>query len=122
MQKSILIVEDDEDLRRLYRLALALEGYEVECVADGMEALRRIELQRPDLVVLDLYLPGVSGFAVLEEIAAHAQTRNLPIVVVTGSTADVPDAPCVLRKPVAPDQLVGAVRRCLGTGAPGQAT
>lgn len=117
---SILIVEDDDDLRRLYRTAVTLAGYEVEEAADGFDALRRIEVRRPDLVVLDIGLPALNGVAVQQEIAAHAYTRQIPVVIVTGSAMklDHLDVRCVLRKPVEPDELVTTIRSCLAAGAP----
>jgi CheY-like chemotaxis protein len=117
-QKSILIVEDDADLRQMYRVALSLSGYEVHEAADGLEALQVIDGSAFDLVVLDLGLPHYSGAIVREEIAAGALTRHIPVVVVTAS----PDpgnlnVPCVLQKPVYPAQLIAAVRRCLLEGS-----
>jgi CheY-like chemotaxis protein len=120
-RQTILVVEDDEDLRRLYRTALSLAGYEVLEAGDGLEALQRIDRSPPDLVVLDLLLPHLSGLAVRQEIAAQAVTRQIPIVVITGSSID-PDemnVACFLRKPIAPDRLVETVRSCLATGAAG---
>lgn len=116
----ILVVEDDDDLRRAFRLALTLSGFDVEEACDGHEALVKLDLHPPDLVVLDLGLPAVSGEAVRQEIAAHAYTRDIPVVVVTGSSEDLSrlDVPCVLRKPVATDEVVAAVRSCLKNGAP----
>jgi DNA-binding response OmpR family regulator len=115
----ILIVEDDDDLRRLYRAALTFAGFDVQDVAVGMDALRRLEQEAPDLVVLDLLLPDMSGVVVRQEIAAQAQTRDIPVVIVTGSTMDVGtlEVPCVLRKPVSPEELVRVVRECLASGA-----
>lgn len=122
--KSVLIVEDDELLSRLYRTALTMAGFDVRQAGDGLHALREIDASPPDLVVLDIGLPHVDGVAVRQEIAAHAHTRDIPIVVVTGSAMDFTllEVPCVLRKPVAPDDLVQAVHRCLHTGAPGAGT
>jgi two-component system, OmpR family, alkaline phosphatase synthesis response regulator PhoP len=119
--RHILIVEDDPDLRRLWRLALSLEGFDVTEASDGVDALRIIEENRPDLVVLDLGLPRLSGLSVRQEIAAHAVTSDLPIVVVTASDENLDHlaVPCVLRKPLTPDQLVYTVRLCLKAGAPG---
>lgn len=119
MRQTILIIEDDEDLRRLFRTALVLAGYEVMEAGDGFEALQRLDQSKPHLVILDLLLPGVSGLTVHQEIAAQAVTRDIPVVVITGSTLDVGDlkVACFLRKPVAPDDLVGAVRNCLATAA-----
>lgn len=118
--RIILIVEDDVELRRLFRVTLILEGFDVDEAGDGINALRRIEQRPPDLVVLDLALPFLSGVSVQQEIAAQALTRHLPIVIVTASTEDLSnlDVPCVLRKPVEPEQLVNAVRKCLQSEAP----
>ena len=117
-RQTILIVEDDEDLRRLFRTALSLSGYDVVEAADGLEALQRIDHSPPDLIVLDLVLPRVSGQAVREEIAAQAMTRDTPIVVITGTAADPDDLNVAgfLRKPVDPDRLLNTVRTCLAAG------
>jgi len=109
-------------VRRMFRLALAVEGFHVEEAGDGLQALYKIEERPPDLVVLDLGLPAVDGLAVQQEIAGSALTRQIPVVIVTGSTADLTHVPvfCVLRKPVAPDELITTVRRCLQAGATSQ--
>lgn len=119
--RSILIVDDDVHLCQLYRTALGLAGYTVRVAGDGLQALREIDADRPDVVVLDLSLPYVDGFAVRQELAAHAHTRHIPVVVVTGSVDDLShlDVPCVLRKPVDPDSVLDAVRRCLASGGTG---
>lgn len=118
-RRTVLVVEDDEDLRRLFRTALVLAGYDVVEAGDGLEALLRIDQAPPDLVVLDIVLPRLSGIAVQQEIAAQAVTREIPIVVITGSAmeADNLDVACFLRKPVSPEQVVDVVRRCLASGA-----
>lgn len=120
-QRVVLIVEDDAELRRVFRIALAFEGFDVEEASDGFEALRRIDEHPPDIVVLDLGLPALDGLAVRQDIAAHVYTRHIPILVVTGSAAnlDYLDVACVLRKPVTPEQLVAAVHNCLRAGAAG---
>lgn len=117
----ILVVEDDTDLRTFWRTALRLAGFDVREAQDGMEALAMIDGQPPDLVVLDLGLPKLSGASVRQEMAAQVITRHIPVVIVTGSFEDLSylDVPCVLRKPVSADQLVEAVRRCLPAGASG---
>jgi len=119
-EKRILIVEDNADLRRLFRTALSLAGYEVEEAGDGLEALHQIENRPPDLVVLDLILRSLDGMSVQQELAARTLTSRIPIVIVTGSDIDLStlDVACVLRKPVMPDELVSAVTRCLRAGAP----
>jgi DNA-binding response OmpR family regulator len=115
---KILIVEDDDNLRSLYRKTLVMEKYEVQDTGDAMSALQALDRNTPDGVVLDLELPDISGVAVAREIAAHAHTRNIPVIVVTGSARKMErvDAACVLRKPVFPDVLVKVVRACLASG------
>jgi two-component system KDP operon response regulator KdpE len=118
-RQNILIVEDNDDLRRMYRFSLALAGFEVREAGDGLDALHALDRDPPDLIVLDLGLPDVSGHIVRQELAAQAHTREIPILVVTGSAESLHqlDVACVLRKPVSPDSLVTAVRKCLASGA-----
>lgn len=115
----VLIVEDDADLRRMFRQALSFAGFEVDEAADGLEALRALERDLPDAVVLDLGLPLLSGSVVRQEIAAHAHTRQIPVIVVTGQPGahDRLDAACILRKPVSTYRLIETVRSCLASGA-----
>ena len=117
--KSVLVVEDDDDLRRLYARTLTLAGYGVKEARGGFEALRFIDSDRPDAIVLDLMMPGVDGFAVLNELTAHAHTRQIPVVVVTGVAGDLQwiDANCLLKKPVTPERVVYAVRQCLASAS-----
>src|SRR5437868_6446617 len=105
--RRILIVEDDADLRRLFRTVLSLAGFEVEQASDGLEALQLIENRQPDLVVLDLILRSLDGVSVQQELASRAVTARIPIVIVTGSHLDTRglEVACVLHKPVAPDEL-----------------
>ena len=118
-QRVILIVEDDHDLRRMFRTALAIAGYAVDETSDGAAALYRLHHDPPDLVVLDLSLPTVSGFIVYQEIAANAHTKHIPVVIVTGSSINLDQlaAPCILRKPIDPEKLIAAVRECLQSGS-----
>jgi DNA-binding response OmpR family regulator len=113
--RTVLLVEDDDDLRGFYRQVLLLAGYRVLEARSGIEALQRLETDSPDIVVLDLLLPGVDGYTVREELAAQSDHRNTPILVVTASMASAEelDVDCVLRKPVGSSDLLMAVRRCL---------
>lgn len=120
-QKTVLIVEDDRDLRRVFGHALMFAGFRVSYAVDGVEALRIIESDSPDLVVLDLGLPTLDGLSVHDEIMAGLETRTIAVVVVTGSAQDFSQRlrdTCVLRKPVTPGQLVTTVRRCLVRTSP----
>ena len=103
----------------MFRTALALAAFDVREAGDGYEALRILDQHPPDLVVLDLMLPTISGITVQQEIAAQVFTRDIPVVIVTGSSLPVDESAvaCVLRKPVLPDDLVAAIRRCIAGGA-----
>jgi DNA-binding response OmpR family regulator len=110
---SVLIVEDNADLRILFRVALRIAGFHVREAADGYHALVAIDEAAPSVVVLDLGLPRVSGFSVLEEIRSRQTPPPPPVVVVTG-LEDVDHLPAtVLRKPVEPSALVAAVKSAL---------
>jgi DNA-binding response OmpR family regulator len=115
---TVLIVDDDSDLRQMLRTAFAFAGFRVIEANDGLAALQAIDRNPPDVVLLDLGLPIISGATVCQEIAAQAHTRNIPIVVITGAPGDhaTLDVACVLRKPLEPDRVVATVRRCLAEG------
>jgi CheY-like chemotaxis protein len=81
---SVLVADDDDSVRRLVREALATDRVEVGEAADGEEALALIRAHRPDVLVLDLLMPGLDGFAVLEQIQDDPETKFLPVVVLTG--------------------------------------
>ena len=113
---TVLVVEDDATLREFYRTALTAAGYTVVAVDDGLDALRRIDHRAPDAIVLDLALPYVDGRDVGRELKARPDTREIPIIVVSGSDSndlDHRDFACVLRKPLAAEALIDAIERCL---------
>jgi CheY-like chemotaxis protein len=113
---TVLIVEDDIAVREMYRHALAASGYRAVAVADGLGALRHIEGDRPDVVVLDLMLPRVAGHDVYKELRANPHTCNIPIIIVTGSDGsglEPTDFRFFLRKPVSPDALTRLVADAL---------
>jgi two-component system, OmpR family, response regulator len=114
-KKRILVVEDDIALASLYRTVLRFAGFDVEHTSDGWAALRRLEHSTPDLVVLDVHLPGLGGDELLEEMSAAPSTRHIPVVVVTGSDVKftVKQVRQILRKPCAPDRLLSVVERQL---------
>ncbi|HEV8237192.1 MAG TPA: response regulator [Gemmatimonadaceae bacterium] len=111
---TILLVEDDSATRELFDYALRLSGFAVIAARDGLAGLRAIEQQVPDAVVLDLDLPNVSGIDVHQEIASHAETRDIPIIIVTGTGWRAPAGVFrMLRKPITSDVLVTVVQQAL---------
>jgi DNA-binding response OmpR family regulator len=79
--KRILVVDDEEGIRQLYKEELEEEGYEVELAERGEEALEKISKAKPDLVILDLRMPGMGGLEVLERI--REQDKDLPVIICT---------------------------------------
>ena len=120
MPQKILVVDDDEDLRRMFRLTLSVAGFAVKEARGGFEAIRLLDADPPDLVILDLAMPNIDGFAVWRELQAHPHTRRIPVVVVTALEAEAVtglDVQCVVTKPVMPADLVTVVRRCLAASS-----
>jgi len=112
----ILVVDDDPSVRQLVGDVLDLEGYEVRVAADGYEALREIEAARPDCVVLDVMMPGMSGHEVLARIREADGGPALPVVMLTAFADDeqawrawTGGVDYFLAKPFDPEQLT----RCL---------
>ena len=79
----VLFVEDDPTVAQMYRLKLELDGYQVIMAKDGEEGLRLAEEIEPDIIFLDIRLPKVDGFAVLEGLRSREETRNVPVVILS---------------------------------------
>jgi CheY-like chemotaxis protein len=79
----ILLTEDDPIVAELYRLRLDREGHQVDVATDGQAALEAVRRERPDLILLDIRMPRLSGIAVLEEVRADEQLREIPVVMLT---------------------------------------
>lgn len=88
--RKILIVEDEESLLKLESILLTTRGYKVSGVTDGLKAMEAIEKERPDLVLLDIMIPGIDGFEVCRRIKANPATASLPVIMLTAkkSSAD----------------------------------
>jgi DNA-binding response OmpR family regulator len=85
---KILVVDDEPSIRQLVRDVLEVEGYEVQVVEDGYAALRAIDTNRPDCVVLDVMMPGIDGHEVLQRIRAAERGPDLPVVMLTAAADD----------------------------------
>ena len=81
--QRILIIEDDKFLRELIIQKLGNEGYEVVEAAEGEEGLRKMKEEKPDLVLLDLILPGIDGFEVLRRAKSEQDTASVPIIILS---------------------------------------
>ena len=124
MPARILIVDDHPTMREAMRLVLAEEGFTVDEAADGARALDLVASGRPDLVLLDLNIPGISGPDLLEALKASRVTSGIPVVVVTAEdeegrrAAMQAGAEDYLTKPFSPRVLVRTVERVLEGSEP----
>jgi CheY-like chemotaxis protein len=84
LRRKVLIVEDNPDLRRLYAIGLNQRGYEVKLAANGAEAVDRIASERPDVILLDLMMPVMDGWEVIDRVSAPEAGEAIPVVVITG--------------------------------------
>ena len=120
MAKTVLIVEDEEAVRELEKFILEQHGYDVMEARDGLEGLTKAEFRRPDLILLDLMMPDVSGGRMFDEMKDHPATAGIPIVVVTGKPNahelfdDEIGADNVIMKPFEADTLLGRIRHHIG--------
>ncbi|HKT61555.1 MAG TPA: response regulator, partial [Gemmatimonadales bacterium] len=80
---KVLLVEDEEQLRRVMKDLLEREGYIVSEARDGIQALDQVDRHAPDIIVLDLNLPGLDGYSVLQQLRSRAATRTIPVMVLT---------------------------------------
>jgi len=117
----ILVVDDYADNREMYSAYLKFQGLDVVEAANGAEALERAFERPPDLVVMDLSLPGVDGWQATRALKADARTKSIPVIAVTGhALAGAPEhaaeAGCdgFLTKPCLPEDLLREIQRMLG--------
>lgn len=91
MAKTILIIEDDKFLRELITQKLIKEDYEVSEAVDGEEGIKKIKEEKPDLVLLDLILPGIDGFEVLARMKSESTLTTIPVIILSnlGQKEDV---------------------------------
>jgi DNA-binding response OmpR family regulator len=91
MPKTILIIEDDKFLRELIARKLIKEGYEISEAIDGEEGIKKIKEEKPDLILLDLILPGIDGFEVLARIKEDPALAAIPVIILSnlGQKEDV---------------------------------
>ena len=83
--KKILIIEDEEVLLGLLQERLVQEGYQVDIAKDGREGLEKIRKFKPDLILLDIIMPKMGGFEVMEEVNKDEELKTIPIIIVSNS-------------------------------------
>ncbi|HZR18192.1 MAG TPA: response regulator [Verrucomicrobiae bacterium] len=120
MRKKLLIVEDNTELLELLRLGLKQAGFSVSTAANGLDALKKARSISPDVIVLDLILPELDGFAVCEALKRADDTATIPVIMLTGLTSEFTrfagiesGADEYLTKPISPDQLLPRINHWL---------
>jgi two-component system cell cycle response regulator DivK len=117
---SILVADDNADQRALYADLLTHAGYQVIEAQDGVQAIERARTDHPALILMDVTMPGTSGWNAVRALREQIETREIPIIVITGlaGTRDrdasfAAGSDAYLSKPVAPRRLLEEVRRFL---------
>ena len=117
---TILIVDDEPDVVTLWQRSLADEGYNALCAYDGISALDIVEAEKPDLVLLDIMMPMMSGYEVCRQIKANESTKHIPVLCVTSAqspevreNAKEAGAQGLLVKPFTTRELVAQISRFL---------
>ena len=128
MPKKILAVDDEKHIVRLVQVNLERAGYTVVTANDGKEALQKVEEENPDLVVLDVMMPYMDGFEVLQNLRRSPNTRDIPVIMLTAKAQDADvfkgwqsGVDCYLTKPFNPMELLSFVKRIFDSmdGGPG---
>jgi two-component system alkaline phosphatase synthesis response regulator PhoP len=119
--KKILVVDDDRDDLKMISMILEPEGYEVVTAENGVDALSKVESESPDLILLDVMMPELDGFAACAKLKSSPQSRGIPVVLLTGVAKQITrtrypidgvlraEANDYLEKPVEPEALLRAV-------------
>lgn len=118
----VLLVEDDVFLASIYQKKFEMEGYKISVAEDGEKGLADAKKKKPDIILLDILLPKLDGFAVLEQLKADASTKNIPVVLLTnlGQKDDVEKgleagaADYLIKAHFKPSEIIDKVKQVLG--------
>ncbi|MGD0784782.1 MAG: response regulator [Sedimentisphaerales bacterium] len=120
MGKKILVVDDEPDLLKVTSLRLEKTGYEVYSGVDGRDVLEIARRVMPDLIILDVYLPGLNGDEVAKILKKDNKLKHIPIILISATTrtldlkAKESGADGYIIKPFEPEELIGMVEKILG--------
>lgn len=124
MQKPrLLLIEDEEDIAALIKLQADISGYSLHVEVDGLNGLIAIEREKPDLVVLDIMLPGQSGLDVCRKMKNNAATKDIPVIMISAKTEEIDQvlglelgADDYVAKPFSPKVLFSRIKAVLRRG------
>ncbi len=128
-KKRILLIEDEEDIAALIKLQAELSGYKMHVEVDGLNGYRAIEREKPDLVILDIMLPGQNGFDICRKMKSNPELKNIPVIVLSakGDEIDVIlglelGADDYVAKPFSPKVLFSRIKAVLRRGKEAEKT
>jgi DNA-binding response OmpR family regulator len=120
MRRKVLVVEDDPDQLEVTRLSLKAAGFAIGTAANGVDALKKARTVSPDLILLDVMMPGMDGFAVCETLRENPATASIPVLMLTGLCSHISQlgafdsgATDYLIKPFVPEELISKVKKLL---------
>jgi two-component system response regulator VicR len=121
MPRRVVCIEDEQDVIDLMRLIIERHGFEFIEARGGIKGLETVRRMKPDLVLLDLMMPGIDGWEVYDTLTSEAQTKDIPIVIVTARAHHdtrvgemrVAHAENLVTKPFGPAQLIDTIERVL---------
>lgn len=118
--KTVLVVDDEKDIVQLIRYNLEREGFKVESAQDGIEALKRASEVKPDLILLDIMLPGKDGYDVMKSLNQGEKTAGIPVIFLTAKSAEFDEvlglelgADDYIVKPISPRKLISRIKAVL---------
>ena len=119
-KKRIILIEDEEDIAALLKLQAELSGYKLHVEVDGINGYRAIEREKPDLVLLDIMLPGQNGFDVCRKMKSHTDLKNIPVIILTAKAEEIDiilglelGADDYIAKPFSPKVLFSKIKAIL---------
>ena len=122
MAKKILVIEDDPATSRLVDYSLQHEGYQVFTASNGLDGIRKALEETPDLIILDVMLPGMDGFEICHRLRSEPKTAEVPILMFSAKSQDIDKttgllvgADAYLTKPAPPSSIVESVQKLINT-------
>ncbi|HCB49440.1 MAG: chemotaxis protein CheY [Anaerolineae bacterium SG8_19] len=120
-EKTILCIEDEREMIELFKIILGRRGYRVSGALGGEEGIQRAEELEPDLILLDLMMPGLDGWEVLQRMRADEKLQKIPIIIVTAKSQEIDRVLALhvaqvndyVTKPFGPQDLIDSVNRVL---------
>lgn len=122
-KKKILLIEDEEDIAALIKIQAELLGFKLKVEMDGINGLKAAEKERPDLILLDIMLPGQNGYDVCRKLKSHPELKSIPIIILTARNEELDillglelGADDYVSKPFSPKVLMSRIRAVLRRG------